>query len=66
MRIYGPDGFKGAAFIHDNRVVSATRNLGPCTNWSLDRFERMCAARGWRIERDDLPAEGKQAAGTDR
>ena len=31
MRVFGPDGFQGAAFVHDGRIVSATRNLGPAT-----------------------------------
>jgi hypothetical protein len=51
---------RGAAFVHDGRIVSATRNLGPCTGWSVDRFERMCAAHGWTIARDE-PAEGSRA-----
>jgi len=61
MRIYGPNGFKGAAFIHDGKVISATKSLGPCTGWSVGQFERMVEARGWRIERDDLPAERSRA-----
>jgi hypothetical protein len=62
MRVFGPDGFRGAAFVHDGKVISATKNLGPCANWSLARFERMCAARGWRIERDELPMDGEPIA----
>jgi hypothetical protein len=66
MRIYGPNGFRAAAFIHDGKVISATKTLGPCTGWSVDRFVRMCESRGWRIEYDELPAEGERAAGADR
>jgi len=44
-------------------VISATKNLGPCHDWSLDRFERMVAARGWNIEHDELPADTEQRAG---
>jgi len=62
MRVFGPNGFRGAAFVHDGKVISATRNLGPCHNWSVDRFERMCKAQGWRIERDDMPADAEQRA----
>jgi len=54
---------RGAAFVHDGRVISATKNLGPCHDWSLDRFERMAAARGWTIEHDELPADTEQRAG---
>jgi hypothetical protein len=61
MRVIGPNGFRGAAFVHDGKVISATKNLGPCHNWSVDRFERMCAAHGWTIERDDVPTEGSRA-----
>ena len=62
MRVFGKDGFRGAAFVHGGKVISATRNLGPCHNWSVDRFERMCAKRGWTIERDELPADTEQRA----
>jgi hypothetical protein len=61
MRVFGPNGFKGAAFIHDSKVVSATKNLGPCWGWPVARLERLCAARGWIIERDELPAEPPRA-----
>jgi hypothetical protein len=61
MRISGPGNFRAAAFVHDGKIVSATRNLGPCWGWPVDRFERMAAARGWTIERDELPAEPPRA-----
>jgi hypothetical protein len=61
MRIVGPNNFKGAAFVHDGKVISATRNIGPCSGWSVDRFIRMVEGRGWQIERDDLPAERSRA-----
>ena len=61
MRIYGPNGFRAAAFIHDGKVISATKTLGLCTGWSVGQFVHMCESRGWRIERDDLPAETEHA-----
>jgi len=63
MRIYGPNGFKAAAYEHDGKMISGTKNLGPCSNWTVQRFERMCKAQGWWIERDDVPADAEQRAG---
>ena len=61
MRIYGPGGFKAAAYIHDGKVISATKTLGPCSGWSVGQFVHMVEARSWWIERNDLPAERSRA-----
>jgi hypothetical protein len=53
MRIVGPNGFKAAAFIHDKKVISATKNIGWCSGWPVDRFTRFVEQRGWQIIRDD-------------
>ena len=53
MRIVGSNGFKAAAFIHDKKVISATKNIGWCSGWPVDRFTRFVEQRGWQIIRDD-------------
>jgi len=37
----------------DKKVISATKNIGWCSGWPVDRFTRFVEQRGWQIIRDD-------------